>query len=803
MRMKILAAGLVSVLAAGSAWAQAVPPAVAVEARALQGLSSPGRIVIDHWGIAHIYGASAHDAFFLQGYNAARDRLWQIDLWRKRGLGRLSGSFGPAFVEQDRAARLFLYRGDMAAEWASYPTDAKAWTEAFVAGINAYVQEVGAGKRALPPEFQLTGSRPELWTAEDVVRIRSHALVSNLTAEIARAQSLCLGGRKYEPLRRKLEPQHTLVVPEGLDPCAVTPGVLKTYLLATTAVSFDGKTVVAERPDATRLAEADAAMAQQGSNNWVIAPSHSATGRAIMANDPHREHAVPSLRYLVQVDAPDLHLIGAGEPSLPGVSFGHNDTTAWGLTIFPVDQQDLYVYRLSAEHPDSYAYRGGWEAMTVVHESLPVKGEADRDIELRFTRHGPVIDYDPAGGKAFAVRSVWSEPGGAGYFNAAWMFRATRWHDFEITHAHWSAPPLNLVYADTSGDIGWLPSALVPVRPNWDGLSPVPGDGRYEWKGFLKPERLPAEHNPARGWFASANEMNLPAGYPNENNKISFEWTDRSRIDRIQAVLGGKDKIGILDSERLQTDQHSTLALRAMALLAPLQGDDADQTAALALFRGWDGNETADSAAGALFEIWVARHLRADAVTRFVPEKARPAFGDPNLASVISVLETPGDLLGPDPAKARADLLKISLAEAYREARDLLGPDPGKWRWGTIHRAAFAPASAALAGPSLKAQLSVGPLQVGGSASTPMATTYRPSDFSVIAGASVRMVLDVGAWDNSVVVNTPGQSGDPYSPHYRDLFPLWASGSYVPLLYSREAVLKNAETIIDVTPAPR
>ena len=807
MKTAAFLAATLALLGSGQARAQPVPPAAIAETATLPGLAAPGEIVVDHWGIAHIYGASAHDAFFLQGFNAARDRLWQIDLWRKRGLGRLSASFGAQFVDKDRAARLLLYRGDMAAEWASYPADAHGWTEAFVAGINAYVGEVKAGRRPLPPEFALTHSQPELWSADDVVRIRSHALVGNLPAEVLRAQSICHGGLQAETLRHKIEPKHRITVPKGLNPCDVDAGVLRDYLLGTTAVAFDGKRMVAEAPDAEApdaraLAQRNDEITMEGSNNWIVAAARSATGRPILANDPHREHSVPSLRYLVHLDAPDLQIIGAGEPSLPGVSFGHNDVAAWGLTIFYADQQDLYVYELSPDHPGAYRYKGGWEPLRVVHERLEVKGEPDRDIELQFTRHGPVLARDDLHHRAYAVRSIWDLPGGAGYFNAAWMFRATSWADFETTHAHWGGPPLNLVYADTHGDVGWLPSAYAPVRPNWDGLVPVPGDGRYEWKGMTAPGDFPSVKNPAQGWLATANEMNLPAGYPAETRKLGFEWVDRSRIDEIQSQLRAKDKLGLDDMMRIQTDQRSPLARETAGLLAGLAGRDADETAALALLKGWDGTETAASAPAALYETWVARHLRKAAVEALVPDKARPVFNDPQLAAVTDWLSHPDRRFGPDPKAARDRILLTSLGEAWRDVAGQLGPDPAKWRWGALHHAQFTPAVAAVATPEFKAQLSVGPLEVGGSASTPMATTYRANDFNVIAGASVRMVLDVGAWDNSVVINTPGQSGDPASPHYRDLFPIWAGGGYAPLLYSRAAVLANAERVITLKPAP-
>ncbi|MCW5759124.1 MAG: penicillin acylase family protein, partial [Phenylobacterium sp.] len=292
----VAAAGLL----AGAAHA-GVSSAVKVEDRAVKGLAQPAEIIVDRWGIPHIYAKSARDAFFLQGYNAARDRLWQIDLWRKRGLGRLSASFGPAYVAQDRAARLFLYRGDMAAEWAAYDPSAREAVEAFAAGVNAYVAEVQAGKRPLPVEFKLTKSAPELWAAEDVLRIRSHALVSNVTSEVARAQAVCAGGLDADTLRRRLEPAHKVVIPKGLDPCSVPADVLKDYVLATEPVSFKAMTREASAEAPKALAQVIDERAAEGSNNWTISADRSATGRPILAGDPHRPVGAPSLRYIAHL----------------------------------------------------------------------------------------------------------------------------------------------------------------------------------------------------------------------------------------------------------------------------------------------------------------------------------------------------------------------------------------------------------------------------------------------------------------------------------------------------------------------
>ena len=789
-----LAWAVAALALAGAARAE-VPAAAAREDRAVHGLAQPAEILVDRWGVPHIYAASARDAFFLQGYNAARDRLWQIDLWRKRGLGRLSASFGPAYVAQDRAARLFLYRGDMTAEWAAYDPGAREAVEAFAAGVNAYVAEVRAGARPLPVEFKLTSSQPEDWAPEDILRIRSHALVSNVTSEVARARVVCAGGVEADALRRKLEPAHKLVVPDGLDPCVVPADVLKDYILATEPVSFAAlaKSAASETPKS--LAQVIDERAAEGSNNWVIAGPRTATGRPILANDPHRPVGVPSLRYIAHLEAPGLSIIGAGEPALPGVSFGHNQTAAFGLTIFYIDQEDLYVYETKG---DAYRYQGGWEPMTVVRETIEVKGEAPRQVELHFTRHGPVVLQDDGKGRAFAVRTVWSEPGLSGYFGSSRMWRAQSWDDFQTARNRWGAPPLNLVYADTSGEIGWSAAGRTPVRPNWDGLMPVPGDGRYEWKGFLEDGGLPASHNPAAGFFATANEMNVPAEpvYPREERKLGFEWADPTRAVRIKEVLAATPKATVAGSMALQTDTTSPQARRAVALLRALKVEPADRDVAraLSLLTSWDGNETADSAAAAIYEVWAGKHLNRATVAAAAPPAARAAIGAPAPDPILTWLEA-------TPARTRDPILLSSLADAVTELKGRLGADLATWTWGRLHHARFAPAVAVLADKTLAAQMTLGPLPIPGSSSTPRAATYSFDTFDQTAGASVRFVFDVGAWDNSMAINTPGQSADPASPHYRDLFPLWAAGEYVPLRYSRAAVEGDTETVMRLRPA--
>ena len=515
----------------------------------LPALEQPAEVLIDRWGVPHLYAGTLYDAFVAQGFIAARDRLWQMDVWRKRGLGEMAGDFGPAWVESDRAARAVLYRGDMYREWLAYGSDAKRVAEAFTAGINAYVAQIKADPALLPTEFQLLGYQPSVWSEQDVVRIRHHGLTLNFTSELERARAFCAGeaGAKADWLRRELDPPVIPKLPDGLDLCGIPAAELRTaYLRATEPPQFTKANTqlagaaapIALLPDSAEAValsagrEQEAALAASagdplgayGSNNWVIAPRLTATGRPILANDPHRAHGAPSLRYLTHLSAPGMDAIGAGEPFLPGLSIGHNGTIAFGLTRFYMDQEDLYVYELNPQNSQEYRYNGRWEPMTRVAERIAIRGEATpREVVNTFTRHGPVLLSDAAKGKAYALRAAWLEQGMAPYFGSMDYMRAQNWDQFRAAMNRWGAPGENQVYADRSGNVGWIPGGLTPIRPNWDGLTPVPGDGRYEWSGFRNGDELPWEFNPARGYVVTANENNIPPDHPAAKKGVGYE----------------------------------------------------------------------------------------------------------------------------------------------------------------------------------------------------------------------------------------------------------------------------------------
>lgn len=739
----------------------------------VSGLEREAEIIVDQWGVPHIYAGTHYDAFFVQGFNAARDRLWQIDLWRRRGLGLLSEVFGDEYLAQDRAARLFLYRGDMYREWLAYGSDAKRVAEAFTSGVNAYIDLIDDKPELLPPEFELLQYAPLRWQPSDVVRIRGHGLWSNVDSEVQRALIACVAGLETATYWRELKPEWETEIPEGLDPCVVPADVLDVYFLAKAPVVFGLPSLALDRSIERSRSRGI------GSNNWVVAPSRTSTGRPILADDPHRLHAVPSLRYIAHLNAPGLNVIGAGEPALPGISIGHNERIAFGLTIFPIDQEDLYVYNMENGR---YRYGGEWERFRTITATIPVRGAADAEVELKYTRHGPVVYETDT--RVFAVRAGWLEPGMAPYFGSVEYMRASNWREFLAALNRWGAPPENQVYADVDGNIAYKPAGLFPRRPNWDGLLPVPGDGRFEWNGFFDMDVLPVEYNPGRGFTGTANSMNLPADYPIEKYPMSFEWSESWRYDRLWEVLETQPDHTLDDSLALQRDYRSLMAIEVLRNMPAEHSGPA-----LDMLESWDGVMGPDSAAAAMFAIWYYRHLRPALETLLLPEAPY----------LVSPLGTAGvlRLLGEERSR---DAIARSLDTAYEEARMLLGDDPAAWRWGTLHQVRFRHPLLHLADEDLEEQMAFPSLPRGGSETTTNATSFRASNLLVRAGASYRQVLDVGNWDASMMTNAPGQSGDPRSPFYGNLLRHWAADGAFPLLYSRDEVLANEAVTIRLRP---
>ncbi len=808
----LLAGGLVAVLAGCAA------PGSKKDTIDMAGLSQPVEIVRDRHGVSHIYAQNQADLFFAQGFSAARDRLWQLDLWRRQGEGKMAEQFGPRFIEQDRAARLFLFRGDMQAEYASYHPQGQAILTAFAAGINAYVDWVKAHPDQMPPEFKLTGTEPGYWSPQTSL-IRIYGLTRNLNEEVRMAQRVAALGLNTVQGLSTFEPPLALQVPAGLDVKQVDSKVLANYSLARTGQKFvaadfprsplaeDQRAALASRLSAGMMAALDPAFdpmaTRYESNNWTIGGQHTATGKPILAGDPHRSITMPSLRYMVHLNAPGWNVIGAGEPALPGVSMGHNDRIAFGLTIFAFgDEEDLYVYDTNPSNPNEYRYRGGWEKMRQVEESIPVRGQPAATRQLKFTRHGPVIYEDPVRRKAYALRAAYLEyPGTAAYLASLRLNQAQNWNEFVAGMEKHYTPSENMVYADVDGNIGWFGGSIAPIRPraDWSGMLPVPGNGDFEWRGVLPGSALPRVYNPPEGYFATANEFNLPADY-RYRDMSARTWAEPYRVQRIREVLADGKGLTVQNSQALQFDNLSIPARTLAGYAKSLNSADPQLSRALSLLKDWDYKTGTDSRAATVYEFWLPEVVKRVS-NLYVPSAGRSVFGELSTRKTLEKLAAPDAAFGQRPEQGRDALLLAALGDGVQKLQAKLGSDPAQWQWGKLHHIQFEHSLAGLLPEATAKAYGTPRYPVGGDNDTVHRATFRKSDFRQISGASYRQVIDVSNWDNSRVQNVPGQSADPRSPYYQNLLKGWATGEYFPMAFSRAKVDSERADTLTLRPA--
>ncbi|HEX4770202.1 MAG TPA: penicillin acylase family protein [Bryobacteraceae bacterium] len=718
----------------------------------VSGLKDSVEVLRDHWGVPHIYAKNTGDLFFVQGYITAQDRLFQLDLWRRIGTGKLAEVLGPRYLNRDRIARLVRFRGNWDQEWRSYSPDAKEIATAFTSGINAYIRSLH-GRR--PKEFQLAGFDPGHWAPEDVTaRVAGLLMTGNLLAEVNRTLDVKQLGLAADARLFPPEPAIPLQLPKGLDVADITPAIVKDYVAAIGAIHFPG---------------------EQGSNNWVVDGTMTRTGEPILANDPHRGIELPSLRKTVHLVAPGWDVIGAGEPALPGIALGHNENIAWGFTIVGIDQQDLYVETVNPADPTQYLYQGEWKKFELEQQSVLIKSEGPHNVELKYSVHGPVIYEDDARHRAYALRWVGTAAGGAGYLPALQLARSSNWTEFRAAVANYKIPSENLVYADRQGNIGWIAAGQAPIRKGWPGLFPVPGDsGKYEWSGFLPATENPTTYNPARHFVATANHDILPPGY---SHVLGYAWAPPSRYQRIVEMLTTGKKFDVDDFARMQQDTVSLPARDFQALLKAWHPAEASEAAAVrAALLIWDCDVTMNSKPALLYEVWI-EHLHSAVLPK----------------GIASARLAPDVLLAEVKASPERDqLLNKTLQSSLAEIQQRLGPDKTKWKWGNVHNAYF------------DHQLGVASLDLPAHSRPGDAYTVNATggaNYAQTHGASYRQVLDVSDWDRSLMTNVPGESGNPGDPHYGDLIEGWAEGHYHPMPFSRKAVDAAAEERLLLVPA--
>lgn len=724
----------------------------------LSGLRAEVQVIRDRWGVPHIYAQNMDDLFFAQGYVQAQDRLWQMEMWRRIGDGTVAEVVGPSAIARDKLARLLMYRGPYDdSEFASYAPEGKRILDAFARGVNAFIQQ---NKDNLPVEFKLTGIKPQLWTARTPLLRRT---TMQAATELRLAQEVARLGIDEVNRRDNTEPHRTLTIPKGLNLAAISDAVVE----AGGGGARNARAAAAElrggglpKPpllpeyagwqDASTSLNLGAIEDSPGSNNWVIRGSKSATGKVLLAGDPHRQVTNPSLRYLVHLSAPGWNVVGATEPVLPGVLFGHNEYIGWALTIVGTDQADVFVNEVNPANRNQIKWKGQWEDLKVVHDTIRVKGQRPEIVELKFSRHGPIFYEDTVNHLNYAYRSVNNEPGSAGYLSGLALDQTKSCKDFlDEVLKRFKTPTENMVCGDVDGNISWMAAALSPKRAGgWDGRLPVPGTGDYEWAGFRTD--LPREYNPERGFIATANNMLQPLDDPNWT-PLYFRPPGYPRYERIYAKLAAGTHFTVDDFERLQHDTYWAEAEQQQEYLKGWTGKTPELEQARALVADWDRYYTRPSVAASVYNFW-NRRLVAHRVVSSMPRAVRDS------------------------------LSQVALQEALADLTSQYHRPWNEVNWGHINRSEFPhPLVSAYDLPAIE----------------------RRGGAGVVAaiGATIHQITDFSNFDNSVQMNVPGQSAQPGSPYYGDLSASFADGVYFQQAWTRPAVEKVAAHRLVLAPA--
>ncbi len=545
----------------------------------LAGIQGPVEIIRDSHGIPYIYAASDHDAFFGLGYAHAQDRLWQMEMQRRIGAGRLSEIFGEKTLETDEFLRTAGFYRAAEAAWPALSPETQDALQAYTDGVNAYL----ASGRQLPPEFTILGVRPEPWRPTDSLvwaKMMAWNLGESYGDDLLHAELLAaLGPERSAQLAYAYPANAPVILPPG----SMT-GLLEAERALREQTGLGGK--------------------QVGSNNWVVSGARTASGKPLLANDPHLAAQIPSIWYLASIQGDRIHVVGATLPGTPLIATGHNQDIAWGVTNLGPDVQDLFIERINPTNPNQYEVDGRWVDMQIIPEEIVVKG-AKEPVKwaARATRHGPLIsDVTSQRGHAMALRWPSLDPGDTTIQAFLGINYARNWDEFTGAMEFYVGPSQNFVYADREGNIGYFGPGKIPIRAGGDGSVPVPGwNDDYAWTGWIPFAQLPHAYNPAAGYVVTANNRVTPDDYP---YFITNAWAAPYRAQRIVELLTAKQGLTPDDYARIQGDQRSAQARELLPLLLAVEPQTPEQAAALDLLRNWDGNISPDAAAPAIYEAW-------------------------------------------------------------------------------------------------------------------------------------------------------------------------------------------------------
>ncbi|HEX8559943.1 MAG TPA: penicillin acylase family protein [Pyrinomonadaceae bacterium] len=764
------------VAAAQTAPQTAVAPQAAPAVIRLQGLKKAVTVRRDERGVPYIEAADEEDLLFAQGFVTASDRLWQMDLMRRAARGELSEIFGRATLEEDKRRRAYGFARVVEESVAQADPQTRRVMDAYARGVNAYIESLD--ERSLPLEFQILGYRPRPWTPADSATVGKNfaeALSTTWMLDITRGLFADLPPDKVRQLFPVVSPFDLPIVgsdaplrkgaPAGRGSAPPDAPGARAALLAELASIHE---VEARTRARLGLRAEDLA----ASNNWVVSGKRSATGKPLLANDPHLSPSAPSIWYLIHMAAPGVRVAGVSAPGGPGVVIGHNERIAWGLTNLGPDVQDVYREKFDPENPRRYMTPAGWRDAEVRREEIKVrKSPAGAETEVvpfdvTVTRHGPVVLR--RGGDAYALRWTALSPAASEFGAIYKLNRARDWRQFQDALRGYGGATQNFIYADVDGHIGYYGAGQIPVRRSGDGSVPYDGaTDEGEWKGFIPFDELPHVFDPPSGIIVTANQRVVGASYPHH---LTHAWAAPARARRIYDLLTARQKLTADDFSAAQADSYTisghTFAREAAEVAREAKLDEKDEhwREAVRLFESWDGRLSPEARAPMLaaemFQVFRLKVLEG----ALGAERAKAYRWPASSVFFDRVIgERPAEWL-PKGYASYAELLDASLRGARAALAARAGEDETKWVWG-LQQAAF---PHPLAGaPNVGRPFQVAPFpQTGGGG----ATFESPN---VGAHVSMRLIADAADWDRTRQGIALGQSGDPRSPHWQDQLADW------------------------------
>jgi penicillin amidase len=772
----------------------------------LAGLHKPVIVRRDERGIPHIEATNDADLYFAQGYVAAQDRLWQMDLLRRTARGELAEIFGNTVLEEDKRHRIYGFAALADGLAARLTPEASAVLDAYAAGVNAYAAALDA--KSLPPEFQILQYKPRPWRPADSIiigKVFAETLSTTWQLDLMRALLTDLPADKRELLLAEYTPLDVVIVGADKDKpkrATTTRTHAPVAIEASAQARLLDQLARIEETTARSLARVGLYLPDRAaSNNWVVSGRHTASGKPLLANDPHLPASAPSIWWMAHLSAPGINVAGVTAPGAPGIIIGHNEQIAWGMTNLGPDVQDVYreTFAGDAAHP-TYLTPQGPRPVEVRREEIKVRKsftDAATDIvplDVRSTRHGPIVlEQD---GARYALHWPALDPQASEFKAIYKLNRARNWNEFRAALGEWQGPTQNFVYADAQGHIGYYGAGLIPVRKSGDGS--VPYDGRTddgEWPSFIPFAALPQLYDPPNGIIATANQRLVGRSYP---YFLTHDWAAPYRARRIYERLQAKQKMTADDFRAIQGDTYSvggvwfTRELVKIAMPAARAANDEQWRAHLQTLADWDGQVNADSRVAP----WVAElrnAFRRRMLTAMLGAERARRFNWPNGAYIEQLLAAQRTDWLPAESKNYADLLRACYVDARAALTKSLGADETQWTWGRYAQVRFPHPLAVV--PFIGQQFLVPPFPQNGSGAAAGSTV------NVGASVSMRFIADPSDWDKTQHGIALGESGLPGTPHWSDQLADWRAVTPHVFPFSKAAVAAATKTTLTLQPA--